>query len=42
VENDGLQHPLKAHMVGYFGKEQTLKDQIKIYAMSLESGWRKM
>ena len=31
VEKDGLQHPLTAHMVGYFGKEQTLKDQIKIY-----------
>ena len=30
VEKDGLQHPLMVHIVGYFGKEQTLKDEIKI------------
>ena len=31
MEKDGLQHPLNVHIVGYLGKEQTLKYQIKIF-----------
>ena len=29
-KKDGLQHPLEAHMVGYLGKGQPLKEQIKM------------